>query len=66
MIKQRQIELLARSLPGVGASEAMQLERMRGLVGELEAVDVERERVEGELRGVVRRVEGVLGKVRGV
>ena len=66
MIKERQIELLARSLPGVGASEEMQMDRMRGLVGQLEGVDGERERAERELNGVVGRVEAVLGKVRGV
>ena len=66
MVKERQIEVLARSLPGIGASEEMQVQRMRALVDELDGVAEERRRVEDERDEVLGRVEMVLGRVRGV
>ncbi|KAI9671650.1 MAG: RNA polymerase II mediator complex subunit [Alyxoria varia] len=57
VVKQQQIEMLARSLPGVTRSEAAQMERLRELEGELKAVEMEYEDVQVERENMVKRVD---------
>ena len=63
MLKEQQIEVIINSLPGLGNSEAEQVERMRELEGELREVEAERARAEAEREGLV---EGLGGGLVGV
>jgi len=66
ILKEQQIEYLIGKLPGLGSSEVEQEARIKELEGELREMGAERERVRGELKGMVRRVEGVvMGAGRG-
>ncbi|KAK9470010.1 mediator complex, subunit Med21 [Dipodascopsis tothii] len=55
MVKSRQIDLLISSLPGIGVSEADQLDRMRALEQQLVAAD-------GECRTWIARRDELLDK----
>lgn len=61
-MKEQQIEYLIGKLPGLGSSEVEQEARIKELEGELREMGAERERVREELKGMVRRVEGVVMK----
>ncbi|EYE97804.1 med21 domain-containing protein [Aspergillus ruber CBS 135680] len=63
IIKEQQIEYLISVLPGIGSSEKEQEIRLKELEGELRTVEEERERKVRELRGLRRKLEGVLGGV---
>jgi mediator of RNA polymerase II transcription subunit 21 len=64
--KEQQLEYLVEHLPGIGTSERAQVERMKELEKELEAVEVERKGVAGEKGGMVRVLEGLVSGVGGM
>ena len=67
ILKQQQIEILIKSLPSIEKSEGEQMERIRGLEGELRGLEGEggeRERVWEDKERLVEMVEGVVGRVR--
>lgn len=66
MRKERQIEELARGLPGLGRGRGEQESVLRGLEEELVAVRGEWEDARVRKGELVRRVEGVLCGVRRV
>lgn len=67
VVKQQQIEVLARSLPGRGRSEGEQWARVRELEGELRGLEAGAgAEVEGERRRCLGVIEGALLGVRRV
>ncbi|KAJ5093650.1 Mediator complex subunit Med21 [Penicillium angulare] len=63
IIKEQQIEYLISVLPGIGTSEAEQEKRIRELEVQLRDVEKERETKAQELRGLRKRLDGVLAAV---
>lgn len=66
VVKEHQIEILIGCLPGLNATEAEQVQRMKELERELDAIEGERERAVREKEGLVRLVEERIGVVGGM
>lgn len=66
VLKEQQIEIVIKSLPGIGVNEADQEKRMRELEAELRQMEEERARKETEKQAMVDLLGDMISKVRRV
>jgi mediator of RNA polymerase II transcription subunit 21 len=66
VVKEQQLELLIKNLPGIGSSEKEQVERMKELERRLEELEGERMQAESDKDELVQRVEGRIMGVQGL
>jgi len=63
ILKTKEIELLIGSLPGIGVSEAQQLDRLERLEGELQAAEQRRKEAMKRKEELQKSLDGVIQTV---
>jgi mediator of RNA polymerase II transcription subunit 21 len=66
VIKEQQIEILIKALPGIGTSEKEQQERLKVLEAELKEAEKERVAVVKEKEEVLQRLDKVIRGIKRV
>ena len=66
VLKEQQIEIVIKSLPGIGVSEADQNKRMRELEGELRQLEEARAKKEVEKQAMIDLLGDMVGNVKRV
>jgi mediator of RNA polymerase II transcription subunit 21 len=64
VIKEKQVEALIDSLPGIGQSERAQEARMKELEEQLREAEIERRQAVVEKETLLRQIDDVIGRVR--